>query len=213
MNELKIVPSFHLRGIIHASSLIRYKKKEFPSIIEDKVNIAVSNIQVLPKYSQDPQEETFLFQDKSGCKDLYTTLNHHPFKEGKYKQDIPCLYCRYPIGENCVPLPLKLINGELLISEEPFCSFQCCLAGLRREQGLSFVFRDPLYKDSEHLLKYFYAKEHGEDKVLREALDWRLLDINGGPLSREEYTKENISYMRTTNIIVPVKVCYMQIKH
>lgn len=217
MTELRIVPTFHLRAVTPAGALKKYKEGNFPPVIEEKVNISMSNIHLLPKYSQDPREKTFLFQDKSGCKDIYTTLNQSSFKhweeKGTYPPTDPCTWCRYPVGDNPVFIPIKLITGELWTGVEPHCSYQCCLANFRREQGLSFITRDPLYKDSEYLLKYLYAREYGEGKILRSALDWRLLDINGGPLTREEFIAEGISYARTSNLIVPVKVCYVQIKY
>jgi len=216
MTELRIIPTFHLRGIDPNVALSKYKNKNFPEIIEEKVNIFVSNIQILPKYSEDLRDETFLFQDKSGSKDVYTTLNHTSFKsweeKGTHNPKTPCMYCRHPVGEKCVYIPIKFVKEGLLTGLDPHCRNECALSSLHREQGLSFITRDPLYKDSEYLLKYLHSLEYG-DEPLEEALDWRLLNINGGPLTRKEYAKTNLGYSRTTNIIVPCKVCYAQIKY
>lgn len=212
MNELRIVPTLHLRGIVPSVILARYKKGDFPGVQESKVNVSVTDIRLLPKFSSDPAEETFIFVDKSGSKNVYTTTNQASYRQwmekGAYSPNVPCQWCRYPVGDECVPIPLKMVDRNLFIGDVPYCSFECSLAGLKKEYGLSFITRDPLYRNSEYLLKHLFSKEN-PGKKLKEAMDWRLLDINGGPLSREEFAS-SFHFLRTPNLIIPAKVCYLQ---
>nr|WIL03505.1 hypothetical protein Cplu_201 [Cedratvirus plubellavi] len=210
MAELRIIPTFHLRGIVPVQILKRYKEGNFPSFPENKVNVSVTNIRVLPKLSSDNSEENFIFVDKSGTKNVYTTTNHASFQTWKDRKcvtpDAPCAWCRHPVGEKALFMPISIIGNNLYLGDIPTCNYSCCYSELKRELGTSFITRDPLYRDSEHILKYLFYTEHPEDKLVA-APDWRLLDINGGPLSHEEFSK-GAKYARGINIIVPVKVCY-----
>lgn len=210
MAELRIIPTFHLRGIVPAQILKRYKEGNFPVFPQNKVNVSVTNIRVLPKLSSDNSEENFIFVDKSGTKNVYTTTNHASFQTWKERKsispEIPCSWCRHSVGEKGFCMPISIAGEDLYVGDVPTCSYNCCYSELKRQIGTSFHNRDPLYKDTESILKYLYSCDHPDEK-LTGAPDWRLLDINGGPLTYEEFSR-GAKYARTINIIVPVKVCY-----
>ncbi|SPN79442.1 Hypothetical protein BRZCDTV_346 [Brazilian cedratvirus IHUMI] len=210
MAELRIIPTFHLRGIVPAQVLKRYKEGSFPVFPENKVNVSVTNIRVLPKLSSDNSEENFIFVDKSGTKNVYTTTNHASFQTWKERKCIspeaPCAWCRHPVGEKGMSMPICTMGENLYVGDVPTCNYNCCYSELKRQLGTSFLNRDPLYKDAESTLKYLFYYDHPEGK-LRGAPDWRLLNINGGPLTYEEFS-QGAKYSRSINTIVPIKVCY-----
>ena len=91
------------------------------------------------------------------------------------------------------------------------CSFECALAFIRRDNSSYARGRDPLYRDSEPLLKNMFAKLYPNKKLL-EAIDWRLMRDNGGDITQqEEEVARQTPYIRTTNVrITPMAVSYQQ---
>jgi len=125
----------------------------------------------------------------------------------------PCDWCRRQF--DCMPLGIPINyrlrdNGLHAYKCDGYlCSFECALAFVRRDASGSHHRRDPLYRDSEALLKSMFVKLHG-DKKLREACDWRLLRDNGGDLGDEEAAKFT-RYYRTPNVrVTPMSVVYQQ---
>nr|WIL05203.1 hypothetical protein pmam_164 [Pithovirus mammoth] len=212
----RVVPSFHLKGIQPSVMLERYLRNDIQvtGLLKEKVSFtASSSITVAPKLTTEQTDERFIFQDKSGGRTINVTTNQNSFRywheHGRFYADELCSWCRFRVGENCVPVPLSLVGKSLFVCDEPYCSFQCCLSGIRRDYGTSYMMRDPLYRKSEVLLNYLFSIDHPGQKLV-PAMDWKLLKGNGGPLSREEFSK-GFYYLRSINLVVPAKICYLQV--
>lgn len=72
-----------------------------------------------------------------------------------------------------------------------FCDIFCLWAYLRRELLVQYHARDPRIEEAIHLTKYAFSLMFGDDVILKEAPDWRLLDKFGGPLTITDFRKSS----------------------
>lgn len=92
---------------------------------------------------------------------------------------------------------LKIQINEHYETDGIFCSFNCVLAFIENEK------RNPVYKDSKHLLMRMYSDIFGpEIPVFIKAPSWRLLSDYGGHLSITEFRKNfnRVEYKEIANI-------------
>lgn len=79
---------------------------------------------------------------------------------------------------------LELEPSNYYLTDGIFCSFNCCLSFIMEKKS------DPIYTQSEHLLKKMYSDLFPDFIVgLSPAPDWRLLQDYGGDLSIEDFRK------------------------
>jgi len=126
-----------------------------------------------------------------------------------------CDWCRRHFETPPMGVPLNYRLGEDGIyryqCDGYLCCFECTLAFIRRDNSAYVRGRDPLFRDSEPLLKNMFAKLY-PGKKLHEAVDWRLLRDNGGDISQqEEESACHNPYLRTANVkLTPMSVVYQQ---
>jgi hypothetical protein len=126
----------------------------------------------------------------------------------------------YPIGyQEQLILPNNLEDGParyrimyVFWVEERFCSFECALGYIRLILARPADFRDPTLKESERLLKVLFSLTYPENATpLRPAQDPRLLQSNGGSLTKEQWQDARHVYIRTDRVLlIPAKVEYLQ---
>ena len=101
------------------------------------------------------------------------------------------------------------IDGE-------YCSFECALSSLKEDRQKAFLYRNPIYMDSEQLLHYLYSLMHPESPRLMEALDLSLYKVNHGPFDYNDIKTKiqgRHKYIRTPNVILaPVKIQYLRVE-
>lgn len=82
-------------------------------------------------------------------------------------------------------LIFKYIHNDYYETDGAFCSFNCCLSYILDNK------HDPLYKDSEMLLKRIFMQTYSTEKAhILPAPHWRLLKSFGGILSIDDF-REN----------------------
>lgn len=117
-------------------------------------------------------------------------------------------YCLYENvtdkQENCIfdenAENFEKVQDEYYLMDGIFCSFNCCLAFIH------FQSDDPLYSESEYLLKKIYFDVFGlQSKELVPAPSWRLLKNYGGHMTIENFRKNfyKVEYSPIDNIIFP----------
>lgn len=124
---------------------------------------------------------------------------------------------KYILRENITPQQLKdlekiahtdinlnvkyeLTENDFYLMDGLFCSFNCCLAYIKMNNGNS------LYANSEALLnKIYYHIFDKNSQPLIEAPSWRLLKNYGGHITIEDYRKSfyKVEYFNVDNIIYP----------
>lgn len=118
-----------------------------------------------------------------------------------------CHWCRKKYEDYSLGVPIKILtkdNKIFYLVEGNYCCFECVYAGILAEKH----FR-PLWKDSEILLKIIYDSLYTNTK-LEASRDWKLLDINGGSLTEEQFFNNDKHLFKTTcNFIYPIKNIYM----
>lgn len=143
--------------------------------------------------------------DSSGNVQRVLMTNSNPAKR--------CSWCLSDIEADPVGIPVDVYKSEdklvILVDQPYYCTFECAYAGLYRENNQVYYLRDSLYKDSEWILKTWFSLIY-PNKELRKAPDWRLLDINGGTLTIDEFRSNSHTLTRLPNFIIqPVKISYI----
>lgn len=84
------------------------------------------------------------------------------------------------------------------ICEGCYCDDECCLEDIAKLTSMQATAREVRYAESETLLRLMHYLMYPDAPQLERALDFKLLDINDGPLTREEYKSNSYRYTRTT---------------
>lgn len=220
-----IVPTFLLKGISFNEVFKKYKngyfteEKEKCQIISAKVDLTLN-----PAYSTDRESGVFTCKDKHNKNYVIATTGHENIR--LYMEDLEnlkggrCHYCAEDFEGDRVGYPVKheenpiVENGVYRIinvfwTEGIFCSFECCLAFVRKNMIKPYNFRDIGMEDSELLLKYLYRLMYPNNETLKPAPDLGLLISNGGSLTHKEWHSGKHEFMRSIKITtVPAKTEY-----
>jgi hypothetical protein len=238
--ELKIKPTFFLRGIDIAELHRKYQAGiystlELSNVESSKRNIIPGNIKVSKKYRGDPYGSIYSFKDTNNTEIISVFSNHKNFEifhknDGKQRQKISsCDWCRrqfsnlyewgVPIINNTLilndidpdtPLEVSQNKVEVFYVEGDFCGASCVMAHVDLFNSVSLNNRDPLHTNAKNMLSKLISIIHGNKKIVA-AKDWRLLECNNGSLTEEEWENPKYKYTRTTNlIIIPIKVSYLR---
>jgi hypothetical protein len=149
------------------------------------------------------------------------TNNHKTYSEYvidhennlKYNGLLPggmCMWCRREC-KNPIGIPIKMIfdkkkNISIYWMLHKFCTFNCSYAFLKL-----VISKDSVYTDSECLLRKLFYFLYPKN-TLRESPDWTLLDINGGPLTKDKFFCEKYEYRKLLGIVFfPCKQQYIEI--
>ena len=114
-----------------------------------------------------------------------------------------------PLG---VPLRVDFVSEEapVFYLDGRTCSCSCALALIQENKKYMFQFRDPLYTDTEVILRHLH-RALGSRQTLKVAPDWRLYQGNGGALSDEDFDSSEYEYVRTTNVnLAQARVLYQR---
>lgn len=226
--SIKINPTFFLKGLDPQKLLSDYQSGVFARqpIIKSKIKIKENSIVLTPTYSTSNYSPLFSIKDKNNCSVIIATTNQKDFEIfTKTGGNLPiggrCEYCREDFTHVSIGYPiayqetLALCNDHYRVLytfwvEGKFCTFECALGYVQLMLSKPSNYRDITIYDSERLLKLLYKLIHPTE-TLRPAQDPRLLKINGGPLTREEWQTKKHIYIRTDRVlIIPVKVEYLQ---
>jgi len=152
------------------------------------------------------------------CRDDYTTETiGYPL----YYKDLKVLTNQTDLSNNGVKPHCLSNNGDDAIYkvyytfwvEGRFCSFECALSYINNMLSSQPKYRDVNIRDADKLLKFMYKCLYPDAHNLTLAQDPRLLLVNGGSLTREEWLNKKNIYKKTNNIImIPVKVEYVRDK-
>ena len=225
-SAIKITETLMLRRIDPVLMLRRYLAGEFAKVAipKDKVNMSSSFINLNQRIGNDQTAKIYRFNDKTNFGQIIVTTNHEQYQYVKDNKnsDKPrawCLWSKREIKGEPIGIPIAMetdrhTNKVTFLTEDTYRNFGCALAGLKRLYSCHRNYKDPLYMDAEQLLHCMYYRMHTDKTGTRiiEAKDWRLLDINGGPLTEEEYDAEQYSYVQIPNVAInPVKRQYIKL--
>lgn len=224
-SAIKVTETLMLRRIDPVVVLSKYLEGQYKSTTIPKTKVPLSSafINLTQKIGTDSSSKVYRFNDKTNSGQIIVTTNHDNFQsvnesntETKRKF---CRWSRREILDEGIGIPIameidKVTNKIIFYEEDKFYNFSCAMAGLKRIYSCYHSYKDPLYMDAEQLLhlKYYKMYPDREGTRITEALDSRLLDINGGPLSDEEYDSDQCNYVPIPNVvIIPIKRQYIKL--
>jgi hypothetical protein len=192
------IPTFYLKGVDYNKVYEKYINKEYDNIdissLPSTKLVDLPDISNIKQYDNNINNDIFCINDSSGNKRTILTTNVKPVKY--------CAWCHNDINQP-VGIPIRYSKGVIYIDQPCYCSFQCAYAGLKRDNPSIYYYRDPLYIDSEYLLHYLYQLMY-PNQTLIPSPDWKLLDINGGPLSKDEFYNGKDTYISLPNVLISV---------
>lgn len=219
-NKIIIKNILFLRGLDINNIISKYNNYEYSNNIKSNTKIDITSKFQKPNniIGNNDYYQCYYFKDKIGIDHRMFTTNQVTFDWYKNKNKkcklLKCNWCRqditnHPVG---IPVSVSLIDDKYIYHvEDSFCSFECCLTQLRRLNIYNKNYKDSTYKNSEQLLLTIYKKLYPLSKKLVERPDWRLLNINGGPLSKQDFESKTHKYIITNKLILlPLKREFIQ---
>jgi hypothetical protein len=233
----RINPTFLLKGIDIHRLIAEYQMGAFnrPWTYKKKIKIAQTTTSLAPKYGDSNKDPIFSVKDKHNSNVVFATSGHNDFEVftrtgGALPVGGRCGLCGDDFIQTALGYPIGYQEQILLLNqqEEPlraryrityifwvegrFCSFECALGYIRLILARPADFRDPTLRDSERMLKILFSLTYPHVKTpLRPAQDPRLLQSNGGSLTKEQWQDTSHVYVRTDRVLlIPAKVEYLQ---
>lgn len=209
-----------------ARNLIKYKTSlvlsdvNYKNIAQDYVNDDIGKLRI-PFLKTKIRNVTDIFDNNKGssvtenifiikCKNKTGTViaSDNCIEYDAKKANINCHYCRKKIKDNYFGMPLEIINEINDFDEENikihcygyYHDLSCCLADVKNKivQNVhddSFDYQS-IYVNIYTLHSLFFKDE------LYPANDWRLLDINGGSLTYNEWKENVYLYNKLPGILI-----------
>lgn len=196
---MKLNPTIFLRWIVPSEVIAAYKAGAFAvkNVENPKVQVAVESV-TQEIYNGGEEREKFNMTTRDGTRLLVYTTGCKVKNWGDFKQTgFKCGYCgsQRPPGITPTPIILSMeeglhteyqpglgfVNQEVvkINGDNPHCDFNC---------ALSTAMTDLDYPDEVLTnLQSFYRLCYPHGEVLTRALCKRLLDINYGSMTYEEY--------------------------
>lgn len=225
-------PIFVLRKINPKDISQKYSEGYYENTKIPPSKIRVSDVFHVstPSHGSSPEDPRYQFKDKNNASVIVVTSNstaYTIYKQSKQFIDKPrtCPYCLRAFETPPTPVVVKLDIEDRGKSSAPSddtsnsiyyifwtinvncCSFPCAFSWTKRESYCSYRYKLAY----EHLKTLFRFMHPG--KKFYEAPNWRLLDINGGPLTSDEFDKGYYIYKETSNMIfLPSKEEFIQIQ-
>lgn len=216
-------PVFVLRRV----SPREISKKYYEGYYETK-DIPISKIRLSnvfhisnPNHGSSPEDPRYQFKDKNNAPVIVVTSNSKAYtiyKQSKQfidKERI-CPYCLRSFENSPIPIVVRLDIEEKDDDESSIyyifwvinvlcCSFPCAFSWTKRESYANYRYKIA-YENLKTLFRFMYPGE-----TFFEAPNWRLLDVNGGPLTQEEFDKGYYKYRETANMVfLPAKEEFIQ---
>jgi hypothetical protein len=228
-----ITPTFILKGINPTSVLQDYERGFFTRPIQKKQKITIlqNSLILSSNYSSSSNDGIFAIKDKNNSTVIFACTGHSDFEifntTGENIIGGRCEFCRDDFTNAAVGCPLAYKENMVLTNsdgnkpiykiyysfwvEGRFCTFECALAYIQNILNKPSVNRDTTMRDSEKLLKSLYKLIHPESTSLRPSQEPRLLKVNGGSLTREEWSDKKHIFKRTDRVhMIPAKVEYVR---
>lgn len=223
--QTTITPTFLLKGVDPLKVLNDYLTGNHPTSRKPSASCTPSTlISLIPKYGTTPDSETYVYRDRTNYQKRIVTTNHDVFSQSDDPSTLPtvgkCMWCRRELEKSPVGIPTTVKwtpdlsspsrrAGSLRFTVDgTYCTFECAYASLKYISPPIHLMRDPLYMDSEQLLRLMYSTCYPDSKkFIQPAPDWRLLKDNGGPLTLQEFFSDCHRYVKTPNVVVhPIKI-------
>jgi hypothetical protein len=233
--KTNMVPTFLLKGINPNEFFDKYKSGYFQNLTfpESKVEIPKNTPEIFDNIGSNYYSQMYEYTNHMNSRQRIYTTNHCNFitfatnnknttennTKLKYYElnsnPQPCVWCRKPIKKRELGIPHQIsyrpkTNTYVIHTGRDVCSFNCMITFVRRKANNPFIYQSPYYIHSESIVHTWFNLCH-PDKILREAPEWDLHEINGGPLSDKDFFNDKYIYQPLPNIItLPCKEEYFR---
>jgi len=225
--------TFLLKGIDPNKLINDYKAGKFSIIDENakKFPLSQNNKLIVPVYGTSDADPIFSIKDKNNNNIIITTAGHENYElfmaeNGEHSHmGGRCDFCKRDFETQNIGYPVAHEEYTLLVDDNnPYykihyvfwmhdetCSLECSLGGIRKSQCKSSEHKENLTKNSEYIIHKLFKLMYPNSGLLRPAQDPKLLKINKGSLSREEWENPKYLYKPTDRILMlPIKIEYLQ---
>jgi hypothetical protein len=217
---VNFTPSFQLRKVDPHQVYEKYRAGGFSQPLTVPTTKAAPVITNLPIGSCSDQE-VYAFRDKGNVLQKVATTNHEAYMRcvggqsrplggiddftGKPFSDTESIGIPVRMDEQTIYEPTGLKKISVYYMDGCTRTFENSLSLIKRYQGQSIRYRDPVYADSETLLRQLHRQLYPNAPPLREALDPRL-----NP-ERVMTDPGVYTYRRTSSLVLaPVKIQYLK---
>ena len=225
--------TFLLKGIDPNKLLSDYKSGKFSVVSENvkKFPLAPNNKLIAPVYGTSDSDPVFSIKDKNNNSIVIATAGHDNYELFMANNGEPpciggrCDFCKRDFDTQNIGYPVAHEEYTLLVNDdEPHykihyvfwmhtetCSLECGLSEIRKHQCRRSEHKDNLSKNSESMIHKLFKLMYPGSGVLRPAQDPKLLKINKGSLTKEEWENPKFLYKQTDRILMlPIKLEYLQ---
>ena len=234
-------PTFLLKGIDYYKVLKDYNDGVYTRLESKKQKLTLANSNILADiYSLSNDDRLFSVKDPFNNEIICTTSGYKDVEVftstgGCLSIGGRCEYCRDDYKTETIGIPIAykeftvLTNKKVNLKDDDkipkykvyytfwvdgrFCNFSCALSHINKLLSSHPKYIDVIYRDSDKLLKFMYKCLYPNNPPINPAQDPKLLMVNGGSLTREEWETTKFIYKRTRNIIlIPSKIEYIREK-
>lgn len=233
-NGIVIIPTFRLRGIDPTELFRDYLAGSFSNIDIPNDKIVIENIipVVAPQYGLSIADNMYSIKDGISDQIIFATTNHKAYEMytksgGSLPTEGRCLWCRYDHKGSEMPGTIVAYKQKIFQvkigekftiqkthcfwTDNQCCDMECALAFDQFFSNLPPDKRESQFYDSEYLLRFLYSLQYPGSGPLIAAKDFRLLNINGGSLTYEQYKSTRHIYRKMPGmLLLPAKVSYIQ---
>jgi hypothetical protein len=232
-------PTFLLKGVDFYKVLKDYNDGVYTRLDSTKQKLTLANNNILADiYSLSNDDRFFSVKDPFNNEIICTTSGYKDVEVfttngGCLSIGGRCEYCRDDYKTETIGIPIAYKEFTVLTNKSldqnnnkpiynvyytfwvdgRFCSFSCALSHINKLLSSHPKYIDVIYRDSDKLLKFMYKCLYPNNPPIKQAQDPKLLMINGGSLTREEWENPKYYYKKTSNIImIPSKIEYIREK-
>lgn len=221
---VSITPTFLLRKVDPAKVMENYRAGKYTqyTLPEQKIAVPTITATVQPTLGTSPDDDIFTFRLRNNTLQTVATSNHQQYilyHVNGYEMPMggECDWCEEEFKTQSIGIPVRaaeITAGDRRFTayymENCYCSYECTFAAFKLFCGVSPRMRDPVYMNSEHLIRHLYNVNHPEAGPLQSAPDFRLYKRKKrGVIDRTEFSSRKHTYTRMPNVILaPLKVQY-----
>jgi hypothetical protein len=223
---------FLLKGIDPNKLLNDYKNGKISVAFENikKFPLASNNKLIVPVYGISDNDPIFSIKDRNNNSAVIATTGYDDYELFMADGECPsmggrCDFCKQDFNHRNLGYPVAHEEYTLLINHDiphykihyifwmygETCSLECSLSKIRENQFRHSEYKENLTKNSEYMLHKLFKLMYPNSGILRPAQNPKLLKINKGSLTEEEWQNPKFLYKSTDRILMlPIKMEYLQ---
>lgn len=214
------LPTFFLKGVDAHCLAAKYRAGATAELTLPSEKIIISGSNLAHYSTRDGMEnDIYVYLDRFNVLHSVASTNCEAYS--LYMQDGTsppfggeCNWCRYKYAHQAMGIPIRqVIKAKkekpkekyhiFYMSNMMFCSFECSLAYIERDISRGYQISNPIYVNSEEILRRLYAMMYPRDPPLIPAPNYLLAQQNGGSLNLSDFRSKNHRYMPVPNVILP----------